>query len=48
MPAPEAKQVKNRVHLDLTTVAEDRDAESSGWWRWGPPAPTWGRPSLVG
>ncbi|MGI8900810.1 MAG: VOC family protein [Nocardioides sp.] len=27
MPAPEAKQVKNRLHLDLTTVAEDRDVE---------------------
>jgi predicted enzyme related to lactoylglutathione lyase len=27
MPTPDAKQVKNRVHLDLTTSAEDRDAE---------------------
>jgi predicted enzyme related to lactoylglutathione lyase len=27
MPVPDAKTVKNRVHLDLTTVAEDRDAE---------------------
>jgi predicted enzyme related to lactoylglutathione lyase len=24
---PEGKTVKNRLHLDLTTVAEDRDAE---------------------
>jgi predicted enzyme related to lactoylglutathione lyase len=27
MPAAEAKWTKNRVHLDLTTVAEDREAE---------------------
>ncbi len=27
MPAGEAKTVKNRVHLDLTTTAEDRDEE---------------------
>jgi predicted enzyme related to lactoylglutathione lyase len=27
MPSPDAKVVKNRVHLDLTTSAEDRDAE---------------------
>jgi hypothetical protein len=27
MPVTEAKRVKNRVHLDLTTGAEDRDAE---------------------
>ena len=27
MPSPDAKQVKNRVHLDLTTSADDRDAE---------------------
>ena len=27
MPASEAKTVKNRVHLDLTTTAEDRDEE---------------------
>jgi predicted enzyme related to lactoylglutathione lyase len=27
MPAGEAKTVKNRVHLDLTTSAEDRDEE---------------------
>jgi predicted enzyme related to lactoylglutathione lyase len=27
MPVPESKQVKNRLHLDLTTGAEDRDAE---------------------
>ncbi len=27
MPSPDLKVVKNRVHLDLTTVAEDRDAE---------------------
>ena len=27
MPVTEAKTVKNRVHLDLTTEAEDRDAE---------------------
>jgi predicted enzyme related to lactoylglutathione lyase len=27
MPVSEAKTVKNRVHLDLTTEAEDRDAE---------------------
>jgi predicted enzyme related to lactoylglutathione lyase len=27
MPVTDAKTVKNRVHLDLTTVAEDRDAE---------------------
>jgi predicted enzyme related to lactoylglutathione lyase len=27
MPAAEPKTVKNRVHLDITTSAEDRDAE---------------------
>ncbi len=27
MPVPDAKTVKNRVHLDLTTSGEDRDAE---------------------
>ena len=27
MPVTQAKMVKNRVHLDLTTEAEDRDAE---------------------
>jgi predicted enzyme related to lactoylglutathione lyase len=27
MPATDAKMVKNRVHLDLTSAAEDRDAE---------------------
>jgi len=27
MPVAEAKTVKNRVHLDLTAEAEDRDAE---------------------
>ncbi len=27
MPSPDAKSVKNRVHLDLTTSAHDRDAE---------------------
>jgi predicted enzyme related to lactoylglutathione lyase len=27
MPVPDAKAVKNRVHLDLTTSGEDRDAE---------------------
>ncbi len=27
MPSPDLKTVKNRVHLDLTTSAEDRDAE---------------------
>jgi predicted enzyme related to lactoylglutathione lyase len=27
MPAGEGKTVKNRLHLDLTTVAGDRDAE---------------------
>ncbi|MEV8422136.1 VOC family protein [Streptomyces niveus] len=27
VPATERKTVKNRLHLDLTTVAEDRDAE---------------------
>jgi predicted enzyme related to lactoylglutathione lyase len=27
MPVTEAKTVKNRLHLDLTTGAEDRDAE---------------------
>jgi len=27
MPATERKTVKNRLHLDLTTIAEDRDAE---------------------
>ena len=27
MPVPEAKTIKNRVHLDLTTSADDRDAE---------------------
>jgi predicted enzyme related to lactoylglutathione lyase len=27
MPVVEAKTVKNRVHLDLTTEAEDREAE---------------------
>jgi predicted enzyme related to lactoylglutathione lyase len=27
MPVPDAKTVKNRVHLDLTTSAEDRDEE---------------------
>ena len=27
MPVAEAKTVKNRVHLDLTTEAEDREAE---------------------
>jgi len=27
MPVTEAKTLKNRVHLDLTTEAEDRDAE---------------------
>jgi predicted enzyme related to lactoylglutathione lyase len=27
MPSPDDKTVKNRVHLDLTTEAEDRDAE---------------------
>ena len=27
MPVPEAKTIKNRVHLDLTTGADDRDAE---------------------
>ena len=27
MPVPDAKTVKNRLHLDLTTAAEDRDAE---------------------
>jgi len=29
MPVPDAKIVKNRVHLDLTTGAEDREAEIS-------------------
>jgi predicted enzyme related to lactoylglutathione lyase len=27
MPSPDQKSVKNRVHLDLTTGADDRDAE---------------------
>ncbi len=27
MPSPDPKSVKNRVHLDLTTGADDRDAE---------------------
>ncbi len=27
MPVPDAKVVKNRLHLDLTTAAEDRDDE---------------------
>ncbi len=27
MPSPDAKTVKNRVHLDLTTSADDRVAE---------------------
>lgn len=27
MPSPERKNVKNRLHLDLTTTAEDREAE---------------------
>ncbi len=27
MPVSDAKRVKNRLHLDLTTGAEDRDAE---------------------
>ena len=27
MPVPDAKTVKNRVHLDLTTSAEDRNEE---------------------
>lgn len=27
MPAAETKSVKNRLHLDLTSAAEDRDAE---------------------
>ena len=27
MPSPDDKITKNRVHLDLTTEAEDRDAE---------------------
>jgi predicted enzyme related to lactoylglutathione lyase len=27
MPVTDAKTVKNRVHVDLTTQAEDRDAE---------------------
>ena len=27
MPVTDAKTVKNRVHLDLTTEAEDRDTE---------------------
>ena len=27
MPVLDAKSVKNRLHLDLTTVAEDRDEE---------------------
>jgi len=27
MPATDRKGVKNRLHFDLTTVAEDRDAE---------------------
>jgi predicted enzyme related to lactoylglutathione lyase len=27
MPVTDVKSVKNRVHLDLTTEAEDRDAE---------------------
>jgi predicted enzyme related to lactoylglutathione lyase len=29
MPVTDEKQVKNRMHLDLTTAAEDRDAEIS-------------------
>jgi DNA-binding CsgD family transcriptional regulator len=27
MPSPDPKVVKNRLHLDLTTTADDRDAE---------------------
>jgi predicted enzyme related to lactoylglutathione lyase len=27
MPSPDPKAVKNRVHLDLTTTADDREAE---------------------
>ena len=27
MPSPDAKTVKNRLHVDLTTSADDRDAE---------------------
>jgi predicted enzyme related to lactoylglutathione lyase len=27
MPSPDVKSVKNRVHLDLTTGADDRDVE---------------------
>lgn len=27
MPSPDQKTVKNRLHLDLTTAAEDREAE---------------------
>jgi predicted enzyme related to lactoylglutathione lyase len=27
MPSPDTKTVKNRLHLDLTTSADDRDAE---------------------
>ena len=27
MPSPDAKVVKNRLHLDLTTGADDREAE---------------------
>jgi predicted enzyme related to lactoylglutathione lyase len=27
MPVPDTKTIKNRLHLDLTTAANDRDAE---------------------
>ena len=27
MPSPDTKTVKNRLHLDLTTSADDRDGE---------------------
>ena len=44
MPVTEPKTVKNRMHLDLTSSAQDRDQEIGGFSRWGRAGSTSGRP----
>jgi len=45
MPVTDPKTVTNRVHLDLTASAADRDGELSACLPWGRAGPTSGRPA---
>src|ERR1022692_2577532 len=43
MPVTDPKTVENRVHLDLTSSAQDRGQEIDGFSRWGRAGSTSGR-----